>query len=80
MHLCGIGLAAPDAYDMSGSDWFDWGAAMALRDESCVPCRDGGPTLAPEELTALQQELPGHRWLTPHRSTRRNTADCRPLL
>lgn len=32
---------------------------MGLRDETCVPCRDGGPTLTPEELAELQQELQG---------------------
>lgn len=39
---------------------------MALRDESCVPCRDGGPTLTAEELTALQQELPGWQVVDGH--------------
>ncbi|MFO8237274.1 MAG: 4a-hydroxytetrahydrobiopterin dehydratase [Prochlorococcaceae cyanobacterium] len=32
---------------------------MALRDETCIPCRDGGPTLDPEELQELRAELPG---------------------
>jgi 4a-hydroxytetrahydrobiopterin dehydratase len=32
---------------------------MALRDETCIPCRDGGPTLDPEELEELRAELPG---------------------
>lgn len=32
---------------------------MALRDENCVPCRDGGATLTQEELLALREELPG---------------------
>ena len=39
---------------------------MALRDESCVLCRDGGHTLTPEELAALQQELPGWQVVDSH--------------
>jgi 4a-hydroxytetrahydrobiopterin dehydratase len=31
---------------------------MALRDEVCVPCRDSGPTLDAEEISALLVELP----------------------
>jgi 4a-hydroxytetrahydrobiopterin dehydratase len=31
---------------------------MALKDEICVPCRDGGPTLEAEDMTALLAELP----------------------
>lgn len=30
---------------------------MALRDEACVPCKDGGPTLDPDELSELKREL-----------------------
>ena len=32
---------------------------MALSDETCIPCRDGGPTLEPDELEELKKELPG---------------------
>lgn len=32
---------------------------MVLRDESCVPCRDGGPVLDPAELSTLLAELSG---------------------
>lgn len=31
---------------------------MALRDESCIPCRDGGTTLSHDELVVLREELP----------------------
>jgi 4a-hydroxytetrahydrobiopterin dehydratase len=32
---------------------------MALRDETCIPCRDGGPTLDPSALAEVKAELPG---------------------
>jgi 4a-hydroxytetrahydrobiopterin dehydratase len=31
---------------------------MSLRDEVCVPCREGSPTLEAEELAALRCDLP----------------------
>lgn len=42
------------------------GNPMALRDEICVPCRDGGPTLQAEELASLQAELPGWEVIEGH--------------
>lgn len=44
---------------------------MALRDETCVPCRDGGPTLGADELAALQAELPGWQVVEGHHLQRR---------
>ena len=32
---------------------------MALRDETCVPCQEGGSTLSAEDLDLLREELPG---------------------
>lgn len=46
---------------------------MALRDETCVPCRDGGPTLEAEELSELQAELPGWEVVEGHHLHRRLT-------
>ncbi len=40
--------------------------SMALSDESCIPCRDGGPTLEPSELEELRQELPGWEVIDSH--------------
>ncbi|CAK6699627.1 MULTISPECIES: 4a-hydroxytetrahydrobiopterin dehydratase [unclassified Synechococcus] len=39
---------------------------MALGDETCVPCRDGAPTLTPEECDAVLQELPGWEVVDAH--------------
>ena len=45
---------------------------MALSDDVCIPCRDGGPTLSEAELAALLPELPGwqvvdhHHLFKPH--------------
>ena len=39
---------------------------MALRDETCIPCRDGGPTLSPEDLSLLRVELPGWEVVDQH--------------
>lgn len=39
---------------------------MALRDEICIPCQDGGPTLAPEDLSLLRDELPGWEVVDQH--------------
>jgi 4a-hydroxytetrahydrobiopterin dehydratase len=39
---------------------------MALRDETCIPCRDGGATLSPEELTELQNQLMDWRVVDGH--------------
>lgn len=44
---------------------------MALRDETCVPCRDGGPTLEAGELAALQEELPNWQVIDGHHLHRR---------
>ncbi|WP_254967944.1 4a-hydroxytetrahydrobiopterin dehydratase [Cyanobium sp. CH-040] len=40
--------------------------AVALRDETCIPCRDGGPTLDAEELAELKAELPGWQVIDGH--------------
>jgi 4a-hydroxytetrahydrobiopterin dehydratase len=32
---------------------------MALREETCIPCRDGGPTLSEAEIASVMEELPG---------------------
>lgn len=54
---------------------------MALRDESCVPCRDGGPTLEGEELASLQAELPDWEVIDGHHLHRRlEFADFRTAL
>ncbi|MEB3165068.1 MAG: 4a-hydroxytetrahydrobiopterin dehydratase [Cyanobacteriota bacterium] len=39
---------------------------MALRDEACIPCQEGGSTLAPEELDQLRDELPGWEVIDQH--------------
>jgi len=39
---------------------------MALRDEPCIPCKEGGPTLAPEELSVLKKELPAWEVVDEH--------------
>lgn len=39
---------------------------MALQDEVCTPCRDGGPTLEASELAQLQAELPGWEVIESH--------------
>ena len=44
---------------------------MALRNETCIPCRDGGPTLEPEELAVLQAELPEWEVIEGHHLHRR---------
>lgn len=44
---------------------------MALRDETCIPCRDGGSTLDPNELAALKAELPGWHVVNNHHLQRR---------
>lgn len=44
---------------------------MALRDETCIPCRDGGPTLEAGELAALQAELPSWQVIDGHHLHRR---------
>jgi 4a-hydroxytetrahydrobiopterin dehydratase len=46
---------------------------MALKDEICVPCRDGGPTLEAEDLTALLAELPDWEVVDDHHLHRRLT-------
>ena len=46
---------------------------MSLRDEVCEPCRDGGPTLTPEELVALEPELPGWQVVDGHHLQKRLT-------
>jgi 4a-hydroxytetrahydrobiopterin dehydratase len=33
--------------------------AMALRDETCVPCLEGGGALSTDELAVLRDQLPG---------------------
>jgi 4a-hydroxytetrahydrobiopterin dehydratase len=54
---------------------------MALRDETCVPCRDGGPTLEPEEMESLQAELPDWEVIDGHHLHRRlEFADFRTAL
>lgn len=44
---------------------------MALRDETCVPCRDGGPTLETDELASLHAELQGWQVIDGHHLHRR---------
>lgn len=44
---------------------------MALRDETCIPCRDGGPTLDAQELAELTAELPGWNVVDGHHLHRR---------
>ena len=39
---------------------------MALKDEICVPCREGSPTLKAEEITALLAELPDWKVVDGH--------------
>lgn len=39
---------------------------MALRDETCVPCREGGSTLSADELDVLRQQLPGWEVIEQH--------------
>lgn len=39
---------------------------MALRDETCIPCRDGGATLKGDELVELQKELVDWRVVDDH--------------
>lgn len=39
---------------------------MALRDENCMPCRDGGPTLSPDKRDELLQELSGWQVVNEH--------------
>lgn len=39
---------------------------MALSQETCIPCRDGAPTLTDAELTALLPELPGWQVVDGH--------------
>jgi len=54
---------------------------MALRDETCVPCRDGGPTLEVEELVSLQAEHPDWEVIDGHHLHRRlEFADFRTAL
>lgn len=40
--------------------------AMALRDEICIPCQEGGSTLSAEELDLLREELPGWEVIDQH--------------
>jgi 4a-hydroxytetrahydrobiopterin dehydratase len=44
---------------------------MALKDEICEPCRDCGPTLEAEEITALLAELPNWKVVDGHHLHRR---------
>jgi 4a-hydroxytetrahydrobiopterin dehydratase len=44
---------------------------MALRDETCIPCRDGGPTLNDADLVELTDELPGWQVIDGHHLQRR---------
>jgi 4a-hydroxytetrahydrobiopterin dehydratase len=46
---------------------------MALKDEICVPCRDGGHTLEAEDIRALLAELPNWRVVDSHHLHRRLT-------
>jgi len=46
---------------------------MALKDEVCVPCRDGGSTLEAEDITALLAELTDWEVVDDHRLHRRLT-------
>ncbi len=46
---------------------------MALRDEICVPCREGGPRLSSEELAALELELPSWQVVDGHHLFKRLT-------
>ena len=46
---------------------------MALKDEVCVPCRDGGPTLEADDTTALLAELPDWEVVDDHHLHRRLT-------
>ena len=39
---------------------------MAFKDEICVPCREGSPTLKAEEITALLAELPDWKVVDGH--------------
>jgi 4a-hydroxytetrahydrobiopterin dehydratase len=39
---------------------------MALRDETCVPCLEGGGALNAAELADLQDELPGWKVMEGH--------------
>lgn len=54
---------------------------MPLRDETCVPCRDGGPTLMAEELAELQTEPMGWHVVDGHHLHKRlNFADFSAAL
>lgn len=46
---------------------------MALKDEICVPCREGSPTLKAEEISALLAELPDWKVVDGHHLHRRLT-------
>ena len=39
---------------------------MTLSQETCIPCRDGAPTLSQAELDALMLELPGWQVVDGH--------------
>jgi 4a-hydroxytetrahydrobiopterin dehydratase len=39
---------------------------MALRDETCVPCHEGGSTLSLDDLESLRQELPSWEVIDQH--------------
>ena len=39
---------------------------MTLSQETCIPCRDGAPTLSQSELDALMLELPGWQVVDGH--------------
>lgn len=39
---------------------------MALRDETCVPCHEGGATLSAEDLALLHEQLPGWEVIDQH--------------
>ena len=39
---------------------------MTLSQETCIPCRDGAPTLSQAELDALMLELPGWQVVNGH--------------
>lgn len=44
---------------------------MALADERCMPCKNGGPTLEPDELSLLRQELPSWEVIENHHLRKR---------
>jgi 4a-hydroxytetrahydrobiopterin dehydratase len=46
---------------------------MTLKDEICVPCREGSPTLKAEEISALLAELPDWKVVDGHHLHRRLT-------